>query len=245
MSAENAGTNVSPPVVQVVPIGEIAPASRGDEVRVCIISLDSPPHPIEELHACLTPEECERAARYKIAKPRHQFVTGRGLLRQILGRCLGLRPSEVPITYTGAGKPVLAEGPLHFNVTHTDSLALIALGNRPLGIDLERVRALVAPDALVSRFFSRAEREAYTALPPELQQEGFFRAWVCKESVIKAAGLSVTCLETFDVELDPRRPPSLLSSRNTALTGSTWKIASWEPVSGYLAAVAVRDQGWE
>lgn len=233
------GTNARLPVVQVMPFAEAARRPGEGEVRVCVVPLDEPPVPVEDLHSCLTPDECERAARYKVAKPRHQFVTGRGLLRRILGGCLGVSPCDVPITYTGAGKPVLAEGGLHFNVTHTDGLALIALACRPLGIDLERVRAVANPAALVERFFSQVERDAYRGLPPELQQEAFFRGWVCKESVIKAAGLSVTCLETFDVELDPRRPPALIAARNAALVDVAWSLACWVPAEGFKAAVAL------
>ncbi len=216
--------------------------SAADDVRVWVFPLDTPPRPEAELLACLTVEERERANRYKIAKPRHQFVTGRGLLRQILGECLGVGPLEVPITYTGAGKPVLAVGDLHFNVTHTDAVALIALANQPVGIDVEQVRKLTNPDGLVERFFSAAECEAYRALPPEMQPRGFFRAWTCKEAIIKAAGLSVTCLDGFDVELDPHRPAVLLSARHPEITAKSWGLTAWEPLPGFAAAVALSSE---
>src|SRR5262249_429551 len=133
----------------------VAPAA--DEVRVWVVPLDAPPVEAAELFACLTPDEQQRAERYKVEKPRHEFVPGRGLLRQILGRQLGLAPLKVPITYTGAGKPVLPGNEIHFNVTHTAGLALIALANQPVGIDVERVRELENPEGLIERFFSSAE----------------------------------------------------------------------------------------
>jgi len=219
---------------------ELGGTPTDDEVRVWAIPLDSPPQSESALFACLTNEERERADRYKVRKPRHQFVTGRGLLRQILGSCLGFNPCDVPITYTGAGKPVLAVGELHFNVTHTDAIALIALATRPVGIDVEQVRTLANPDGLVERFFSAAEGEAYRALPLELQPRGFFRAWTCKEAIIKAAGLSVATLSEFDVELNPTRPASLIAARHAELIGRNWGLTAWEPTAGFAAAVAVR-----
>lgn len=227
------------PRIVVARLGEPGGALEEGEVRVWVVPL---PHPADHepaLLACLTPEERERAARYKVAKPRHQFVTGRGLLRQLLGAHLGVAPPDVPVTYTGAGKPVLDGGALHFNVTHTDAVALIALAARPVGIDTEQVRDLANPDGLVSRFYSPAEGAAYRLLPPELKREGFFRAWTCKEAVIKAAGLSVTNLESFDVELDPTRAPALLAARHPELVGRRWGLAVWEPIPGFVAAVAL------
>lgn len=215
-------------------------APVGGEVRVWTIPLDDPPVPTAVLFDSLTPDERARAARYKVEKPRQQFVTGRGLLRRLLGELCGLAPLDVPITYTGAGKPVLdAPATVHFNVTHTDGLALIAVADRPVGIDVERVRGLDNPDGLVERFFSAAECEAYRTLATELRPHGFFRGWTCKEAVIKAAGLSVACLGDFDVELHPLRPAALLGARHPSLLGTAWALSSWEPVAGFAAAVAV------
>jgi 4'-phosphopantetheinyl transferase len=210
----------------------------GAVVCAWVVPLDAPPVAPAELFECLTPEERQRAERYKVEKARREFVTGRGLLRRILGRRLGLDPRAVPITYTGAGKPVLAGGEVHFNVTHTDGLALVALARRPVGIDVERVRALANPDGLVERFFSAAERDAFRALPGELRFAGFFRGWTSKEAVIKAAALSVSCLGDFDVELHPGRPAALLAARHEALRKWNWGLVAWEPAPGYAAAVA-------
>ena len=208
------------------------------EVRVWVIPSDPPAG-----DGCRTDEELTRAARYKIEKVRRQFVACRAFLRQILGTQLGVCPSAVPIAYTGAGKPVLADEAcgLHFNVTHTDGLALVALAGRPVGIDVERVRPLADPEGLVRRFFSPAECEAYLGLPEPLRPTGFFRAWTCKEAIIKTVGLSVTCLEGFDVELHPGRPAGLLAARHTALIGADYRLATWEPATGFTAAVAVRE----
>lgn len=227
------------PRVVTVPLTELGGRPAEGEVRVWVVPLQYPPADEAALLACLTPEEHERAARYKVARPRHQFVTGRGLVRQILGTCLGVRPADVPITYTGAGKPVLDGGALHFNVTHTDAVALLAVATRPVGVDTEQVRDLANPDGLVQRFFSPAEGAAYRSLPQELKRAGFFHAWTCKEAVIKAAGLSVTCLESFDVELDPTQAPAVLAARHPELAGRRWGLAAWEPVPGFAAAVAV------
>ena len=228
--------------VRVV-LGSVAPhaAPAAEEVRVLVVPLDAPPAPYGELFECLTDDERTRAARYKVETARHQFVIGRGLLRRTLGECLGTAARAVPITYTATGKPVLADSAagLHFNVTHTDGLALIALARRAVGIDVELVRPVENPDGLVGRFFSAAERAAYLELTQQLRPAGFFRGWTCKEAVIKAAGLSVAYLDEFDVELHPARPAALLAARHPQLGEGVWGLTAWEAAAGFAAAVAV------
>jgi 4'-phosphopantetheinyl transferase len=216
-----------------------AAAPAADEVRVVVVPLDSPPAAADELLDCLTDEERARAVRYKVESARRQFVTGRALLRRMLGEALGLPVRDVPIRYNANGKPLLAGSQLHFNVTHTDGLALVALARRAVGIDVERVRAVANPEGLVGRFFSPAERVAFLALAAELRAAGFFRGWTSKEALIKASGLSVACLDEFDVELHPARPAALLAARHAVLRQSAWSLAAWEAAPGFAAAVAV------
>lgn len=214
------------------------------EVRVWIVPLDAISTHNERFASVLTPDEQIRADRYKVEKARVQFVTGRGLLRRLLGDCLGVAARAVPIAYTGAGKPVLATGAgdLHFNVTHTDGLALIAIARRQVGIDVERERIVSDPEGLVGRYFSATERESYRALPTAIQTSAFFRGWTSKEAVLKSVGLSVAHLDEFDVELHPERPAALLAARHPALTSNSLQLSAFEPASGYIAALAIEDE---
>lgn len=197
----------------------------------------------EHLESLLTPDERDRAARYRAGAVRDQFIAGRGLLRRLLAGCLDTPPHAVPITYVLNGKPVLAGGALHFNVSHTNGLAVIALAHRRIGVDVERTRSVPDAAGLVSRFFSPAEQAAYLRLPVECRERAFFRGWVCKEAVIKAAGATVQYLDGFDVELDPSRPPAVLAVRHPALSAEGWMVAEWEPAPGFAAALAVEGEG--
>jgi 4'-phosphopantetheinyl transferase len=194
------------------------------------------------LLGCLAADERDRAERYLVVKPRHQFIVTRGILRLLLGNILGVTPEKVPIGYTGVGKPILLgiSDALHFSVTHTDGLALIALASRVIGVDVEQIRPIANPEGLVARFFSSAEQAEYLSIDPSKRLAGFFRGWTCKEALIKAAGLSVAYLDEFDVELNPDEPAKLLAARHPGLAGTEWGLAAWIPAEGYSAAVAVK-----
>jgi 4'-phosphopantetheinyl transferase len=203
------------------------------------VDLARPPVAAAELFARLTPDERARALRYKIAKAREQFVTCRGLLRGLLGDYLGVEPAAVPLSYLASGKPVLRDEPFHFNVTHTDGIAVLAVARSRVGVDVERVREVADAEGLVGRYFSAAEGEEFRALPARERNAAFFRGWTCKEAVIKAAGATVGCLADFDVELHPRRPPRVNAVRDPLLAGAGWSLAEWQTPDGASVALAV------
>ena len=220
------------------------PAPRADEVLAWVVDLGRPPVHPDELFRRLTADEQARATRYKVAKPRTEFVIGRGLLRGLLSEFLGVEPVAVPLEKLPSGKPVLASAAgLHFNVTHTDGVAVLVAGRTRVGVDVERPRPLADADGLVGRYFSAAEGAAFRSLPERHRLSAFFRGWTCKEAVIKAAGATVGCLADFDVELDPECPPRLLAARDPQLAGPGWALAEWTTRDGAAVAIAVESSG--
>lgn len=226
-------------ILHACPSRPCPPPLAVEEVHVWSVPLKPPSAGFEELREDLTAEERVRAERYRAGHVREQFIAGRGFLRRVLGGYLNVSPSEVPITYEASGKPVLSMPGVRFNLTHTDGLALIAVASHRVGVDLERVREVPNAEGLVDRFFSTAEREAYRALPKPLQPAAFFRAWTCKEAVIKAVGASIESLDAFDVEMHPERPAAVLDSRHGAIGECKWALSVWSPGAGFAAAVAV------
>jgi 4'-phosphopantetheinyl transferase len=220
-----------------------ARAPAADEAFAWMVDLACPPVHQDELFARLAPDEQARAARYRIARAREQFVVGRGLLRGLLGSCLGVEPAAVPLAYLPSGKSVLArpDPPLHFNITHTDGVLVLVAGRRRVGVDVERVRTMGDAEGLVARYFSAAELIAFRSLPERDRPVAFFRAWTCKEAVIKAAGATVGCLAEFDVELHPQRPPRVNAVRAPQLTGPGWALTEW--VADGNAAIALAVEG--
>jgi 4'-phosphopantetheinyl transferase len=218
-----------------------APALGRDEVHVWTAPLTALEHAgrLEEL---LSPTEVERAARLKVERIREQFCAARGMLRALLAGYLNLSPCEVPITYEPSGKPILdASAPdWQFNLSHSESLAVYAFARgRRIGVDVERLRPIPNVEGIVERFFSSRERETLFALPPAQRQHAFFRAWVCKEAVLKATGQGVPALECCDVAVHPEEGPRVFRIGEDADAGRRWELAVWEPSPGYIGAVAV------
>nr|MCU0748416.1 hypothetical protein [Akkermansiaceae bacterium] len=91
---------------------------------------------------CLSAEELQRAAAFKFPHDAQRWKSFRKGIRTVLGGLLEIPPSEVPIRIDPHGKPQLAApfDSLHFNLSHCEDLALLAVcGDGPVGIDVEAI----------------------------------------------------------------------------------------------------------
>jgi 4'-phosphopantetheinyl transferase len=214
-----------------------------DEIHVWRIGLDQPEANLQHLRTTLSSDEIARAERFYFPEHRQRFIAGRGILRAILGRYLGIKPSEVQFNYQQRGKPVLAEtfadSGLAFNLSHSQDLGLCAVNcTRPIGVDLEYIRPMSDLEALAKRFFLAREYEMLRSLSPNQQQEVFFRYWTCKEAYLKATGDGLSQLEQVEVSLTPTEPAKLQITED-------WSLFELVPANNYLAAVAVQNFGWD
>lgn len=195
--------------------------------------------------ALLSDAERHRASRFLFDRDRDRFIVARARLRQLLGARLGARPESVELVYGSHGKPALApwlaDSALRFNVSHCGDVTLYAFSRgREIGIDVEAVRVLPDADDIAARFFSQRENRAYRALEPRDRPLGFFQCWTRKEAFIKALGDGLSYpLDRFDVSLTPGEPAKILRVEVTPGARCGWRMESWSPVPGFVAAVVI------
>jgi 4'-phosphopantetheinyl transferase len=153
----------------------------------------------------LSSGEKDRANRFHRAQDRALFALTRAALRHLLSAETGILPQNIAFADEGPyGKPCLTgrRGP-HFNVSHSGSFALIGLSaSRPVGVDIEAMRAVGGELDLARTFFSGAEYRALEGLQGRALLSAFYKIWTCKEAVLKACGCGITeHLKEFSVEL--------------------------------------------
>jgi 4'-phosphopantetheinyl transferase len=197
--------------------------------------------------AWLTPEERARAQRLVRPRDGRRFVACRGALRAIVGGLLGLEPDEVRFLAGPGGKPVLppespgGRPPLHFNVTHSGELALVAVNwTRELGVDVEKTRPISEAGRIVRSYFTETETEHFHRLDEDARPGAFIRGWTRKEAILKAKGVGLAGLATgfetmfgvHDLALDfvPCSPSPIV------LGWALWEAC---PQPGYVAALAL------
>jgi 4'-phosphopantetheinyl transferase len=196
------------------------------------------------LEPLLSPDEIQRANRFRFAEHRRRFVIARGCLRQLLGKYLQCDARELVFAYSAEGKPSLDvrhRTDLRFNVSHSGEVAAFGFTlARNVGIDVELIRRDVDIDEIPKRFFSSTEQNWMSSLQGEAKVQGFFNCWTRKEAYIKAVGTGLSLpLRDFDVSLLPEGPARLLATRPDATLASRWHMASLDFGPEYKAAVIV------
>lgn len=220
---------------------------------------DPPPLSEPEVHvwcACLdrlalgenflSADEMDRRDRFYFERDRKRFIARRNALRLLIGRYLGLPPSDILLSYGKNGKPFLdkslASSGLQFNVSHSSGLALYAFSlKREVGVDVEQIRVDFDIGSIAEHYFSPQEQKAINELPQEQKREAFFNCWTSKEAYIKALGEGLSLpLDSFDVSVAPGEHPRLLATRNDPAEAVRWELYRLIPAEGYVASLAVR-----
>ena len=227
----------------VPPTPETVALLADGAMEIVMSRLNSDAESVGELHGCLSDEERQRASRFAFDLDRRRFIVARARLRQLLAARLDLQPGSVELRYGARGKPALARRgtapDLRFNVSHADDIAVYAFSiGREIGIDIEAVREMKCADEITAKCFSKREREMYFSLDPRDRAEGFFNCWTRKEAFIKALGDGFYhALDRFDVSLTPGEPARILRMDDTPGDDCGWRLDSFCPAPGYVAAV--------
>jgi len=144
-------------------------------------------------------------------------------------RCMSASMQRTPSSGSASGLMAEAVSPaLHFNLSHSGDLALIALAPVPVGVDLER-DAPADAQALAQAWFTPAEQARLAR-----GDDDFLSLWTAREAVLKAMGTGLSGEPDFDqyacVRLDlgmaltepgtPPIPPSLSHGYRAALAVS-------------------------
>jgi 4'-phosphopantetheinyl transferase len=191
--------------------------------------------------ALLDPEERRRAERFTVARPRRQFVITRGALRLLLAERMGCRAEALAFAAGPHGKPFLVAGaaaPLAFNVSHSAGRALVAIGQRAIGVDIECLERKGDLDLIAKGVFTAAEQAELAARAAAERITLFFRLWTVKEALIKARGSGFAYPPArFEVPAGIRAGAGQGTFTFPGETTPVWRITDLG-ADGYAAALA-------
>jgi len=240
---------VNPQIAPEEKTREIKTLSEG-EVHIWEITLDDPAlNTGDMLGEILSEDERTRASRLIAGVYRERFVTARGYMRIILGLYLDMPPGDISFEYNKHGKPELpAEANpknLHFNLSHSRSLALCAVTvSGKIGIDVEYPRRVLRAEKILERFFSEAEREYYRSREEAAKERAFISLWTIKEAYSKALGKGLSS-GLRDVDLSHAlmgEATSRASVNRDSGHEETWTIHRFSPGDEYVAALALKGE---
>ncbi|PID41832.1 MAG: 4'-phosphopantetheinyl transferase [Gammaproteobacteria bacterium] len=143
----------------------------------------------------LSRDEIGQQAKFRFESDQHRFLVTRSLVRSVLSLYYPpVSPKEWQFTKNRYGRPGIANPiplPLHFNLSHTDKMVLLAVAAEPwIGVDIETTQRRNPGNELklAERFFSEEEARQLAELPDHGRKERFFQLWTLKEAYVKACG---------------------------------------------------------
>lgn len=115
---------------------------------------------------------------------------------------------SAPIEIGQFGKPEIAQtggAPLYFNGADSGDWVICAFADRPIGVDLERVRTDRRVLSVARRMFGDAETAALEQMPIRRRSRVFAEAWAKREAVMKWTGRGFN-LPMAEIQIDGERP---------------------------------------
>lgn len=230
------------------PMNPICPGP--DDVHAWVFSLDLPSGMQERFSTFLSPAEQARAERFKFPADRRDYVASHGYLRRILSHYCQVEPHALILEALPSGKPrLIRDGKrpeIEFNLTHSHGRGAVAVAcGRPVGIDLEKVRAEVECKRLASRYFSAQEQSAVFAASEQRVPEVFFRHWVGKEAYLKGIGIGLQLpLDQCEVIVAEAGEQTVIRGPGATGASEGWTVRYLPLEAEWIGGVASQGDQW-
>jgi 4'-phosphopantetheinyl transferase len=205
-------------------------------------------HPAAEtpgLYGLLDEVERGRFAGYRREADKLRFLTGRALIRGVVSRELGIKPSEVVLDSScfecgkPHGKPKIVGSTLEVSISHSgDWVALVMTDGAPVGIDVEEVRDAEV-DGLAGICFSPPELTTFKSVADEDRRGAFFTYWARKEAVLKATGKGMWVVMSKLTLAAHDEPPRVIDSETSEVDITAVRMADLDRGPNYRACMAV------
>lgn len=136
-----------------------------------------------------------RLAAYLRDDDRARFLLGCTMIRQLLAERFSLPAAKVSLDRTcpECGMPhgkVRAAG-VELSVTHSGELVGVAIGDQPVGLDVEKVDPAVDIDGVAELALTPEERHELARYSDVEKALAFTRYWTRKEAAAKATGVGL------------------------------------------------------
>ena len=181
--------------------------------------------------------ETERARHdnFPVEKRQREFLLGRVALRTLLADLLPQDPADVRLRCTEEGAVEVPGTPYYVSIAHARDRAVAAASRRPIGVDLEYVRA--CSPAVVDFVMHPDERPLLDTLPMD-RDRAFILCWTLKEAALKGLRTGLRrSPKKVRLTIDAAAQRAVVQ----AWDGSTWQ-AQFAAETDYFLSVAYAEQ---
>lgn len=190
----------------------------------------------------LSPDKRQRIPRFIHAQDRMNALCAEVIVRTTICPVLGVKNSALSFVKNEFGKPSVENYPhLHFNVSHSGDQVLCAFDDKPIGVDVEKIKDRGLE--IAGRFFSSAEYDRLMSRNETERAECFVDIWTLKESYLKALGKGIAKgLGTFTIHAEGQC--IVVDDEENANAREEYSFRRYAVKAGYKAAVCAQNKGF-
>ncbi|MBZ9636383.1 4'-phosphopantetheinyl transferase family protein [Clostridium sp. FP1] len=136
-------------------------------------------------------------------KDKIRTLIGEILIRTIIFQKLSITNKDITFEKNLYGKPYLKGYPkFKFNISHSGEFVVCAIDDKPIGVDIEKVK-YIEYEEIAESFFSSSEFQYIDKEDLNIKLYKFYEIWTLKESYIKCCGRGLSILlKSFSIDID-------------------------------------------
>jgi len=138
-----------------------------------------------------------RMDRYRFHEDKSRSVAGEMLAKKAIASWCGIPMDRIALSAASDGKPYAPGIPVEFSISHSGNMVVCAVDDRPVGIDIEKIRPVdlsaarhfCTAEELVWLFGHTPEENEFTCTEDTILLKRFFELWTSKEAFGKKSGV--------------------------------------------------------
>lgn len=123
-------------------------------------------------------------------------VAAGALVRSAIAEEFNIDKDAIRFRRDKKGKPYTESAKVEFSISHSKNIAVCAISDRPVGIDIEKMRDV---NFNVAKKLFTPDEQNYVFQIKKLQKQRFFEVWTRKEAYVKLIGFGISYFPKFSV----------------------------------------------
>lgn len=164
---------------------------------------------LDNLCLLISLEKKSKIEKFINKEDKIRTLIGEMLIRYVIVNEFKIKNSQISFDKNIYGKPYLKGYPkINFNISHSNNFVVCIIDDKPIGIDVEKVKQIGYKD-IAKNFFTTSEYNYIIKPSLEIKQNlekelnKFYEIWTLKESYIKCKGKGLSILlNSFSIDKD-------------------------------------------
>lgn len=173
-----------------------------------------------EFYKIIHKEKRKKIDKYKNIDDKKRSIIGEMILKELLSK-ENMDYNETKFTHNEYGKPFMNNN-IYFNISHSDQYIIVAISNKEIGIDIERIKKTQIN--VIDQFASDKEKE-YILKSPNNIEERLFQIYTLKESYLKMKGTNLNDISNVEF---------IINNDNITCSDNNVNIGLIKDISDYI-----------